>query len=168
MDNQRSNFRQSVNLWPVSNFFLCWLAGLPEDSYSITNGLIAMKARRFPLMIDPQGQAGKWIRKLESNLIVTVASEGQMLTVLEKAMREGKPLLIDRIEKHLDPLLDPVLLQQTFRSGGWTCVRLGENIVEWSAGFRLYLTTRLRNPTYSPETSSKVTLINFNITPEVR
>ena len=35
-------------------------------------------------------------------------------------------------------------------------IRLGENVIEWSHDFRLYITTRLRNPHYLPETSVKV------------
>ena len=38
-------------------------------------------------------------------------------------------------------------------------------MVEFSKGFKLYLTSRLRNPNYLPEVSVKVKLINFVITP---
>lgn len=32
------------------------IAGLPVDNFSVENGIIATKSRRWPLMIDPQGE----------------------------------------------------------------------------------------------------------------
>ena len=46
------------------------------------------------------------------------------------------------------------------------CIRLGENVIEYSEDFKLYITTKLRNPHYLPEVATKVTLVNFMITPE--
>lgn len=50
--------------------------------------------------------------------------------------------------------------------GGVKCLRLGESVIEYSDDFRFYITTKLRNPHYLPELSTKVTLLNFMITPE--
>lgn len=36
------------------------------------------------------------------------------------------------------------------------CIRLGDNTIEYSPGFRFYITTKLRNPHYTPELSTKV------------
>jgi dynein heavy chain len=36
--------------------------GLPNDSFSVDNALIVSSSRRWPLLIDPQGQANKWIK----------------------------------------------------------------------------------------------------------
>jgi dynein heavy chain len=36
-------------------------------SYSLENALIVMNANRWPLMIDPQGQANKWIKNMEKS-----------------------------------------------------------------------------------------------------
>lgn len=43
-------------------------------------------------------------------------------------------------------------------------INFGENIIEYSSDFRLYITTKHANPHYLPELSTKVTLINFMIT----
>lgn len=45
-------------------------------------------------------------------------------------------------------------------------LRLGDTLVEYSQDFRFYITTKLRNPHYLPELSTKVSLLNFMITPE--
>jgi len=51
-------------------------------------------------------------------------------------------------------------------TGGADMIRLGENIIEYNADFRFYITTKLRNPHYLPEVATKVLLLNFMITPE--
>ena len=47
------------------------LNGLPLDSFSRENAIISYYGLRWPLLIDPQGQAVKWIKKNEIENKVT-------------------------------------------------------------------------------------------------
>ncbi|KAG9392138.1 Dynein heavy chain and region D6 of dynein motor [Carpediemonas membranifera] len=140
--------------------------GLPSDPLSVSNAIITTKARRWPLCIDPQGQANRWIRKreAENNLQVTKMSEGNFLRTLENAIRIGTPVLLENVEEVLDPALEPILLKQVFKRGGRNLIRIGDTEVDYSPDFRLYITTKLPSPHFSPETSVKVTIINFTVT----
>ena len=66
----------------------------------------------------------------------------------------------------LDPVIEPILLKQTFKQGGSLVIRLGEAILDYSTDFKLYITTKIANPHYLPEAQVKVTLLNFMITPD--
>ncbi|KAK2839526.1 hypothetical protein Q5P01_013266 [Channa striata] len=144
------------------------IAGLPSDTFSIDNGIIISKARRWPLMIDPQGQANKWVKNMEkvNNLHIIKLSDADFVRTLENCIQFGTPVLLENVGEELDPILEPLLLRQTFKQGGAMCIRLGDSTIEYAPEFRFYITTKLRNPHYLPETSVKVTLLNFMITPE--
>ncbi|XP_056445731.1 dynein axonemal heavy chain 12 isoform X2 [Gadus chalcogrammus] len=144
------------------------IAGLPTDSFSIDNGVIVSNSRRWPLMIDPQGQANKWVKnsEKENNLSVIKLTDGDYMRTLENCIQFGTPLLLENVREELDPSLEPLLLKQTFKQGGVDCIRLGESVIEYSQDFRFYITTKLRNPHYLPELATKVSLLNFMITPE--
>ena len=65
-------------------------------------------------------------------------------------------MLLENIAEELDPILEPLLLKQTFKQGGSLCIKLGDSTIEYSNDFRFYMTTKLRNPHYLPETAVKV------------
>jgi len=65
-------------------------------------------------------------------------------------------VLLENIAEELDPILEPLLLKQTFKQGGALYIKLGDNMIEYSQDFRFYVTTKLRNPHYLPETAVKV------------
>ncbi|VDO49605.1 unnamed protein product, partial [Schistosoma margrebowiei] len=142
------------------------IQGLPKDSFSIDNAILVTNSRRWPLFIDPQEQANRWIRTMESQnqLKIIKLTDSNLLRILENCIRLGLPLLIEDIAETLDPSLESILLKQTFMSGGRLLIRLGDNDIEYNQNFRLYITTKLSNPHYLPDISIKVTIINFTVT----
>eukprot|EP00753_Platysulcus_tardus_P001929 PLAT11596.21.p1 GENE.PLAT11596.21~~PLAT11596.21.p1 ORF type:complete len:1541 (+),score=910.45 PLAT11596.21:361-4623(+) len=141
---------------------------LPNDSFSIDNAIMLYRSNRWPLMIDPQGQANAWVRSLEADnsLKVVKMSSSTFARDLEIALQFGNPLLIESVGEYIDPLLEPVLTKAIVTVGGIAQIRVGDNTVEYDERFRLYMTTKLRNPHYAPETCVKVSLLNFMATPE--
>jgi len=142
--------------------------GLPSDNFSAENGImVKFGAARWPLAIDPQGQANKWIRNLEANneLMVIKLNKDDDMRQLETAIQFGNPVLLENVGEELDPVIEPILLKQTFKQGGSLVIKLGESVLDYSLDFKFYITTKLRNPHYLPETQVKVTLLNFMITP---
>ena len=80
---------------------------LPNDSFSISNAIIMSKSMRFPLMIDPQGQANKWIKIMEKDnaLKVSKLTDQTFARTLEGCIMLGHPLLLENVEEQLDPIL---------------------------------------------------------------
>ncbi|XP_050398729.1 dynein axonemal heavy chain 6 [Patella vulgata] len=140
--------------------------GLPRDQVSTENAILVTRGRRWPLMIDPQEQANRWIRNRESKngLKVIKLSDGNFLRTLENCIRIGMPVLLEDLAETLDPALEPVLLKQTFTSGGRLLIRLGDSDIDYDRNFRFYMTTKMSNPHYLPEICIKVTIINFTVT----
>ncbi|RNF10287.1 1-beta dynein [Trypanosoma rangeli] len=140
-------------------------AGLPGDDFSRENGAVVMRGTRWPLMIDPQQQAIKWIKRMEKDCGLKVIDQKQpdFQKTVEYAVHFGCPLLLQDIMEDIDPVLDSVLAKAFVRRGTRTMLKVGDNFVEYNENFKLYITTRLSNPHYTPETCTKVCLLNFAV-----
>uniref|UniRef100_A0A8C5L4X8 Dynein axonemal heavy chain 2 n=1 Tax=Jaculus jaculus TaxID=51337 RepID=A0A8C5L4X8_JACJA len=141
------------------------IQGLPSDAFSTENGIIVTRGNRWALMIDPQAQALKWIKNMEGDqgLKIIDLQMRDYLRILETAIQFGYPVLLQNVQEYLDPSLNPVLNKSVARIGGRMLMRIGDKEVEYNTNFRFYITTKLSNPHYSPETSAKTTIVNFAV-----
>lgn len=140
--------------------------GLPRDQFSADNGIIMDSSRRWSLFVDPQSQANKWIKAMEksNDLKVCKFSDSNYMKIVELCIELGKPILIENILEELEAPLDPILCNNVFVQAGKTYISLGDLVVEYNPKFKLYMTSKLRNPHYLPEVYNKVTVINFALT----
>ncbi|KAJ1537343.1 Dynein heavy chain 2, axonemal, partial [Nowakowskiella sp. JEL0078] len=141
------------------------IQGLPSDAFSSENGIVVTRGRRWPLMVDPQGQANNWIKNMEMkrDLKVIDLKQPDFLRTLESAIQYGFPVLLQGILESIDPALDPLLNKSIVKKGGRLTMKLGEKEIDYNPDFRFYITTKLANPRYAPEVFAKTTIVNFAV-----
>ncbi|XP_072759448.1 dynein axonemal heavy chain 2 [Anoplolepis gracilipes] len=141
------------------------IQGLPSDGFSTENGIIVTRGTRWPLVIDPQCQAVNWIKNMEEKNSLRVIDFGQadFMRILEQAIQLGRPVLLENIGETLDPSLNPLLQKAFIKSGDEIMIRINDKMITYNNQFRLFMTTKLSNPHYPPEVSTKTTLCNFAI-----
>ncbi|CAM6118761.1 unnamed protein product [Calypogeia fissa] len=141
------------------------IQGLPADAFSSENGVLVNRSDRWPLMIDPQEQAKKWIKNMEAsrNLEVVDLQSDNMMHVMENAVQNGLPVLLQDIYESVDPALEAILSKSYIQRGANYFIRLGDKELDYNFNFKLYITTKLANPHFPPEISTKTTIINFAV-----
>ncbi|KAN0138520.1 Dynein heavy chain and region D6 of dynein motor domain containing protein [Lactarius tabidus] len=145
---------------------LSWQSkGLPADNLFTENAIMLKRFSRYPLIIDPTGQATTFLLNEHKDRKITVTSflDEAFLKVLESALRFGNPLLIQDVE-HLDPILNAVLNKEIRRTGGRVLIRLGSQDIDFSPSFTMFLSTRDPSVDFSPDICSRVTFVNFTMT----
>ncbi|XP_033735277.1 cytoplasmic dynein 1 heavy chain 1-like isoform X2 [Pecten maximus] len=145
---------------------LRWQANtLPADDLCAENAIMLKRFNRYPLIIDPSGQATEFIMNEYKDKKVTKTSflDDAFRKNLESALRFGNPLLVQDVESY-DPILNPVLNRELRRTGGRVLITLGDQDIDLSPSFTIFLSTRDPNVDFSPDLCSRVTFVNFTVT----
>jgi len=100
--------------------------GLPNDDFSTDNGIIITRGSRWPLVIDPQCQALKWIKNMEeiNDLKIIDFCLPGYIQILELALQEGLPVLLQITSEYLDPAIMPVLSKSIVKKGWYQLITL--------------------------------------------
>lgn len=140
-------------------------AALPTDDLCIENAIMLKRFNRYPLIIDPSGQATEFIMNTYKDRKITKTSflDNSFRKNLESALRFGNPILIQDVENY-DPILNPVLNREIRRTGGRVLITLGDQDIDFSPMFTMFLSTRDPTVEFPPDICSRVTFVNFTVT----
>lgn len=83
---------------------------------------------------------------------------------IEDAVSLGYPMIVEDIAEELDPVLDNILEKNHIKVGTTYKVKVGDKEVDVHKDFRMYTTTRLANPNYTPEIYARTSVIDFTVT----
>ena len=89
---------------------------------------------------------------------------GDYIKRLEIAIKFGQSVLFEGIDTELDPMIDPVLERNIVVEAGVEMLTMGDQKLEYNPEFRMFLTTKIANPNYTPEVFGKTMIINFSVT----
>lgn len=145
---------------------LRWQANaLPTDDLCTENAIMLKRFNRYPLIIDPSGQATEFIMNefAEKKITKTSFLDDSFRKNLESALRFGNPLLVQDVENY-DPILNPVLNRELRRTGGRVLITLGDQDIDLSPSFVIFLSTRDPTVEFPPDICSRVTFVNFTVT----
>lgn len=145
---------------------LRWQANaLPSDDLCTENAIMLKRFNRYPLIIDPSGQATEFIMNefKERKITKTSFLDDSFRKNLESALRFGNPLLVQDVENY-DPILNPVLNRELRRTGGRVLITLGDQDIDLSPSFVIFLSTRDPTVEFPPDICSRVTFVNFTVT----
>lgn len=120
--------------------------GLPLDDTSKENAIIMKESSLWPLLIDPQKQAFKFISRREKSKYeddknaqtkAMIEKPGKNIgRILENVVRNGSTLLVENLGEVLDPVFDSVLRKNTYLSGGVKMINIGASQVQYNEDFR--------------------------------
>ncbi|XP_076457719.1 uncharacterized protein LOC143291635 isoform X3 [Babylonia areolata] len=132
--------------------------------------------QRPPMMIDPNGEGGMWLGRLNKLLnhrkLVSVDMENRtdphIILTLERAITKGKPVVIKNCEEVIDNFITPLIHH---RNTAMTKDREEDPRMILFCGrrtlchqdFRFYLSTQLPKPRFSAAIAATTTLVNFGV-----
>jgi len=137
--------------------------GLASDAFSIQNAVLVRQYVRWPLVIDPQSQALKWLSSTNKDrlTIVDPKIDGWM-RALEVCVQMGS-IAILLVTDFVDPALDPLLSKAVVNKDGVVTLKCFGKQILYHNSFELLLCSRLSNPSFSAALYAQTLVVNFCI-----
>jgi len=145
------------------------IRGLPQDNVSVENMIIMEESRdKWSLIIDPQGQALKFLKDFMADqpLVVVKTQQENYSRRLEVAMTQGLTVICENMTENVEPPIKAVINRELSEIQGDKYIRFNDEQVEFSEKFRFFMVSNQSNPHFSPEVQTKTRILNFSVTKE--
>ena len=138
---------------------------LPDDDLCTQNAIILKRHNRYPLIIDPSGQAIEFVLSFykEKKIEKSDLNEKNFFKKLQKCLRFGFPIIIRNVEK-MDPMMNSLLNKEVIRKDGRNMVVIGKEETDFNSNFVMFMLTRNSDAKFTPDLCSRVTFVNFTVT----
>ena len=137
------------------------IQGLPADEFSTENGVIVKRCDRWPPMVDPQGQANKWVKNMEGHSsrwpirrarISSASSRMRSSSACRTSCRTSKKSLTRRLSSSWQQPAD----------GNRQVIKLGDKELDWSKDF-IFTSRRSSEPALPPGSLDEDDDTNFAV-----
>ncbi|CAL1298106.1 unnamed protein product, partial [Larinioides sclopetarius] len=135
--------------------------GLPTDQYSNEGAAIVTESYYYPFIVDPEGQAMKWIKNMETKRKIKAVDfqDSKWTLAVEAAILQGFPVLLQNVNPGLDSSLSN-LLKQSFNK---EFIHFNNKKLKIEESFRLYMLTMTINPQFTSTAIYLTAVVNFTI-----
>uniref|UniRef100_A0A8D8Y9A0 Dynein heavy chain 2, axonemal n=1 Tax=Cacopsylla melanoneura TaxID=428564 RepID=A0A8D8Y9A0_9HEMI len=150
--------------------------GLPQQECAVQNAVIITQSHLCPLVIDPRGQALKWMRNMREviplthkkevkppleNLQETHIGSDNWGDVLTTALKEGHPVLLKNVTiEDIQGRLSPYITHRFVEVDSEIHLHLGDKTVPYNDKFRLFMMTKIEEH-FPPEIFTNINIVNF-------
>uniref|UniRef100_A0A8D8RBM8 Dynein heavy chain 2, axonemal n=1 Tax=Cacopsylla melanoneura TaxID=428564 RepID=A0A8D8RBM8_9HEMI len=157
--------------------------GLPQQECAVQNAVIITQSHLCPLVIDPRGQALKWMRNMREVIPLTHKKEVKIYDahfkpplenlqethigsdnwgdVLTTALKEGHPVLLKNVTiEDIQGRLSPYITHRFVEVDSEIHLHLGDKTVLYNDKFRLFMMTKIEEH-FPPEIFTNINIVNF-------
>ena len=155
------------------------LRGLPNENTAYENMIIIDETidKRYPVLIDPEGQAFRYMRDnigapseaqplAQQGRLCVKASSPNAVKQLQIALQQGSVVFCENAGEVTHPALVSILRKEISTIQGELYISFNDLSVEFDSDFRLYIFSHLSNPHFSPDIQQLSKVLNFSVTRE--
>lgn len=146
----------------LSHLLICIFTG------SVQNAVLIETGYRWPLIIDPQQLATKWIiaKERDNNLIICDHADTRLMHTINDALNTNRPILVRDIPETFALSIEDVFFRGLPKDQKDDVLPESSKDDQKKSSFKLYMTCNKSYPKFAAEVYIRANVVNFSISEE--